>query len=473
MKTWFFQKAIGASHHDDNCHRCRVPFTSGNLAHPASEVRTHMTKADVMDADLRPTVVSLFTGAGGLDLGLELAGFQAVAALDSDEDCVATLKANQGARIPIATAPGHTFLENACVVRKQVEDASSNELRPERAGKGWAPDLMAGGPPCQPFSSSGGMLSVSDPRGKLFEHFVRLAAAIKPRLILFENVRGLVTARGPKGEPGEALQMVKESFEHIGYATRFGLLNAADFGCPQRRVRCFMLASRTGEPPLFPDATHAEKTERNLFEKRRPWVTLGEFMTTQPEPDPSDVVRPSRALASQLATLKDGRGLRSAGARETTRPGGHWGYRQGTFIADKALPARTLTASASQDWIRRADGSLRRLTWRECAALQGFPPGWRFIGGKASQFRQIGNAVPTIFGEVLGRSLVQALRHPSTGRPPVSAPLPAEFLVAINYTKKEQNRNGASRAHVLRLQQAGDVNRYEIKGIGSAERQEA
>src|SRR4051794_37883762 len=102
--------------------------------------------------------------------------------------------------------------------------------------------------------------------------------------ILFENVRGLVTARGPKSQPGEVLDMVKKAFEGIGYATTFALLNAADYGCPQRRVRCFMMATRCTGLPEFPEATHAEHPGTGLFGTTVGWVSLGEYLSTLPAP---------------------------------------------------------------------------------------------------------------------------------------------------------------------------------------------
>jgi DNA (cytosine-5)-methyltransferase 1 len=186
--------------------------------------------------DVRPTAVSLFTGAGGLDIGIEQAGFRTVAAVECDDDCVETLRLNQRRGITIPPSDEHRYLAETAISHKKVEDVEASDLRPDIAGAKWAPDLVVGGPPCQPFSSSGSMLSVADPRGRLFEHFVRLTEALQPRFVLFENVRGLVTACGPKKEPGEALMMVKDAFEKAGYATRFALLNAADHGCPQRRV---------------------------------------------------------------------------------------------------------------------------------------------------------------------------------------------------------------------------------------------
>lgn len=419
-----------------------------------------------------PTSISLFTGAGGLDLGLERAGFRTVSAVECDPDSIETLRAGQGNRLPIPGQPGEWYLAGAAIVPREIEGIDAGDLKPAWADADWTPDLLVGGPPCQPFSSSGHLRSMADPRGKLFEHFVRLAGELRPRFVLFENVRGLVTARGPRGEPGEVLRLVQEGFEGVGYATRFALLNAADFGCPQRRVRCFMIGSRRGSPPNFPAPTHGNRVGADLFSDLSPWVSLGQFLAGQPAPNADDIVRPTEALADRLKDLRDGTGLKSAGARESTRPGGHWGYRQGTFVADRTLPARTVTASASQDWIRLSDGSLRRLTWRECAGLQGFPAGWQFAGGKASNFRQIGNAVPVQFGHAIGRELLRALEEDAVSLGE-SAPLPREFEVAIAYTKKEQARNGASRAKVIASQGAGTLPQLRLKGRGSEARRPA
>jgi DNA (cytosine-5)-methyltransferase 1 len=415
-----------------------------------------------------PTLVSLFTGAGGLDIGLELAGLRTVSAVDSDADCAATLRLNQERTLRAESG----VLIGAKVMQAKVEDLVPKDLVPVGADSDWSPDVVVGGPPCQPFSSAGRMLSLKDPRGRLFEHFVRLAKGLKPRLVLFENVRGLVTAIGPNGRPGEALTLVKESFESIGYATTFALLNAADYGLPQRRVRLFMMATRNTVLPTFPSATNAENAEATLFGRQAPWATLGDFLKTMPPADDVDVDVPSPALRELLKNVPAGSGLKSAGAREATRPGGHWGYKQGTFVADPSKPARTVTAAATQDWIRDAQGRLRRLTWRECAALQGFPADWQFVGNKASRFRQIGNAVPVIFGCVLGEALLRVLGDARRVSRPASAPLPAEFAESIDYTRREHRRNGPSRAAAKAALAAGRVTVAEAKGLGSAECEE-
>ena len=413
----------------------------------------------------QPTLVSLFTGAGGLDIGLELSGFSTVAAVDSDPDCVQTLRLNQRHRPSDARK---SPLRDAVVIESRIEDLEPKDLRPKGASQDWVPDLLAGGPPCQPFSSAGNMLALDDPRGRLFEHFVRMAEGLRPRLILFENVRGLVTAVGPSGEPGEALVLVKKAFESIGYSSRFALLNSADFGAPQRRVRLFMLATSSTVLPSFPPLTHAE-TPEPMF-GTRPWCTLGEFLEAAPVADANEIELPSDKLAPLLEALGPGLGLKSPGAREATRPGGHWGYKQGTFVADPTKPARTVTASATQDWIRDPQGRLRRLTWRECAALQGFPSDWEFTGNKASRFRQIGNAVPAIFGRVLGDVLLTALSRPAEGKVE-SAPLPEACVSAIDYTKREHRRNGPSRQAVraATVDQSNTDAPSRLKGLGSME----
>lgn len=417
----------------------------------------------------RRTLVSLFTGAGGLDIGLEMAGFTTVKAVDSDADCVASLRHNQQrGRIGVLEPP---LLAEASILQATVEDISGDALRPPDADGDWVPDLLAGGPPCQPFSSAGHMLSIHDPRGRLFEHFVRLANELKPRIILFENVRGLVTAVGPHGQPGEALKLVKDAFESIGYATSFALLNAADYGAPQRRVRLFMFGSRDVRLPEFPPSTHAEELANSMFEDRERWVTLGEFLQTMPQSSADDIDLPGAALASMLENIQPGSGLKSAGAREKTRPGGHWGYKQGTFIADLRKPARTVTAAATQDWIRDTQGRLRRLTWRECAALQGFPREWEFVGNKASRFRQIGNAVPAVFGVVLGKAILRVLDERPRRSRPESLPFPAEFIEAIQYTKREHRTNGESRAAVKAASLSGREDKRVVKGLGSADQQ--
>ena len=164
--------------------------------------------------------------------------------------------------------------------------------------------------------------------------------------------------------------------------------------------------------------------------------------------DETNWVRPTTELNEQLRGIPEGSGLKSKGRIEATRPNGHWGYRQGTFIADQTKPARTVTGSSSQDWIRLSDGSLRRLTEKEIAMLQGFPPEWVFCGTKADRFQQIGNAVPTVFGLLLGKTIADYLKGGYENLPKDNETvLPKDIRESIRYTIYDNERNGQYRAN--------------------------
>jgi DNA (cytosine-5)-methyltransferase 1 len=379
---------------------------------------------------MRPRYISLFSGAGGLDIGLERAGLLPVSLCEIEEEFCRTLESNQGWR----HRDGRVYLKNAKILNADVREVDHKDLN--SAG---GIDLVVGGPPCQAFSSSGKQLSVLDPRGALVSEFCRIVDAAKPRMFLFENVRGLVTARDRYGEPGGVIARLIHTLEEVGYSCRAGLLNSADYGAYQRRVRCFIVGSRNGEAPDFP-APEFQKGG-GLFGGG--WKSLREFLSIHADEDEAKFTYPSRSLLVQLNDIPEGCGIRSPGRTEATRPGGHWGYRQGTFIADLELPARTVTGSASQDWVRW-NGVLRRLTFNEAKLLQGFPEDWVIHGTKAQQYKQIGNAVPTVLGEALGRVIVSHLRdYPSTK--PVRIGVPDSFKVYMEYTKKDHARNRDAR----------------------------
>lgn len=396
------------------------------------------------------TAIDLFCGAGGLTAALERAGFQTISSLDHDRDCVRTLRATQERGVTIEGRE-RTYLTGTKLLHADARDVTAKDLRPGNFEDGWRPDLLAGGPPCQPFSSAGRQTALDDPRGVLFREFVRLADELQPRFILFENVAGLVTAKCPNGHPGGVLNLIQRSFEEIGYACRCDLLNAADFGAAQRRVRLFMLASRNNPLPQFPPATHA----RDGGSLNR-WVSLGTFLKQLPAPEPSDIVRPTGVRANLVEALLPGTGLKSGGIIEANRPGGHWGYRQDSFMADLALPARTIRAASTPDWVRVPGTSVRRLTWRECAALQGFPSNWAFEGSTASRFRQIGNAVQGQVGTALGFQLAKAAESPQAIHVQ-SAPWPTSFDRRVRYTQMEQVVNGEHRLAAKRALEARAV----------------
>ena len=276
------------------------------------------------------------------------------------------------------------------------------------------------------------------------DEYLRLAQQIDSRWLLFENVRGLLTARGQDGVPGSALAYVRASLFQRGWQSKVALMNAADYGIPQRRVRLILIGHQAGDEPNIPAATHAWDPKRG----QPRWVALGECLRRLQPPSEKEIIRPTGKMAIELADLPAGTGAKSLGKREATRPGGHWGYKQGAFIADTLKPARTVTASSQQDWIRDPKLGLRRLCPRECAAIQTFPPEWQFIGNRQAQYRLIGNAVAPKLGHALGLALAEALdwnTEHEAEQTIALAPLPPELQSAIAYTMKEERRNGASR----------------------------
>jgi DNA (cytosine-5)-methyltransferase 1 len=388
--------------------------------------------------------VSLFSGAGGLDLGLEDAGWQCRYASDIDETAVSSLRTNAGRRLPTRN---RAFLDGAHVEATDVRELTGDMILSRSGGLSRGDlQLLAGGPPCQSWSSAGHQRGLDDPRGKLISDFARLANEMDVRWLLFENVRGLLTARGLDGRPGSALEMLRRCLLDYGFQTTVTLLNGADYGVAQRRVRLFIAGYRSGDEPVFPAPTHTRDGDGSSA--LLPWKTLGECVLGLDPLSEDEVIRASATLARQLSALKPGTGIKSPGKKETTRPGGHWGYKQGAFVADMSLPSRTITASGQQDWIIDPALGLRRLCPRECAAIQSFPEWWQWDGSRSTQYRLIGNAVPPKLASAVGAQLASHCSTPSLALATDRAdlrPLPPVLEAAIRYTQRDEARNGASR----------------------------
>ena len=395
--------------------------------------------------------VSLFSGAGGLDLGLEMAGWQTAYASDADPAAVETLKANAGTDI----GGGRKAFEHACLELADVRTLRATDILAKSGAARGDIQFLAGGPPCQSWSSAGHQLGFDDPRGRLFDDFVRLAAGLDVRWLMAENVRGLLTARGPDGQPGSALEHIRKILLKSGFQTNIALLNAADFGVPQRRVRLFIIGYRVGDAPPFPALTHMKQPVGKAI---LDWVPLSGALARTGSLDKGEIIRPSGKLAQELEGIAPGSGVKSPGKAERTRPGGHWGYKQGAFVADPARPARTVTASAQQDWIRDPVEGLRRLCSRECAAIQSFPPEWKFAGNLAAKYRLIGNAVSPLLAKAIGGKLLdftEQSQKATAARLDMIVPLPEKLAGHIRYTAREEASNGKSRREAPRRRQTG------------------
>ncbi len=210
-------------------------------------------------------VISLFSGAMGLDLGLEVAGLNIVVALECNSFPVATIVRNR------PTLP---------LIDRPIEDVSSGEILEIAQLRSGEPFAVVGGPSCQVFSTAGQRQSLGDPRSTMFKHFVRVIRDTQPEFFVMENVRGLLSAavrhrplrqRGPGYPPleedeqlGSAFRQVAETLRDLGYYCVFDVLNAADYGVPQTRQRLVIVGSRDGKKVRMPRPTHDPEGTKGL-----------------------------------------------------------------------------------------------------------------------------------------------------------------------------------------------------------------
>jgi len=357
--------------------------------------------------------VSLFSGAMGLDLGLEEAGLRIALALECNKSAVETIKQNR---------------PDLPLIPKKVEDVTTAEMLDKAGLEAGGSFVVSGGPSCQAFSTAGQRASLEDPRGGLFREFVRVVDEAKPRFFVMENVRGLLSAavkhrplnkRGPGFEPlspdeelGSALKVVVDELRSLNYYVVFDVVNAADYGVPQDRQRLVFIGSRDGEDIHLPKPTHAEGGAGGL----KPWVTLEEAFAEEGEYD-GDFYNLSPAKRKYLALVPEGGNWRSLPkemqAEALGRAHVSWGGRSGFYrrLAWKK-PSPTLnTRPDSKATSLCHPTELRPLSVGEYARIQQFPPGWRFQGSVREKYCQVGNAVPLGLGKAIGRALLDVVQR--------------------------------------------------------------
>jgi DNA (cytosine-5)-methyltransferase 1 len=320
----------------------------------------------------------LFAGAGGLSLGLKLAGWHTLLASDYDRAACETYRQN---------------FDGVDVIEGDVRRADWQGLR----GK---IDLVAGGPPCQPFSVAGNQLAHQDDRDMLPE-FVRAIREIRPKLLLMENVAGLTTSRNLP-----YLETKLDELRALGYDLHFKVLNSADFGVPQERLRVIVMGGLTTRPQ-FPRPSHGTKA--------KPYVAARTALTDVPEDEPNraiityaknPVIRPS-PWAGMLVN-GGGRPINLAEPSQTI-PASAGGNRTHILDAFGVLfdyHSHLLAGGKPRNGIVP---NVRRLTVRESARLQSFPDEFVFCGERSAKYRQVGNAVPPLLGKAVGKALMNSL----------------------------------------------------------------
>ncbi|MFG6357978.1 MAG: DNA cytosine methyltransferase [Acetatifactor sp.] len=310
-------------------------------------------------------VLSLFSGAGGLDLGLIQAGNTVVWANDIDENAVKTYKKNIGEHIVLGD------IKNIDI--KKLPKA----------------DVVVGGFPCQGFSQANRFRMLDDERNTLYKFFYEVIHEKQPKFFIAENVKGILSLG-----KGEAIKQIISDFEKAGYYTDMHLVNMADYGVPETRQRVIIIGQRhdLGEEKLFkfPVPTHDKEGKDGLDR----WVSISEAIARFPDPDmPNDVL--NHEYSKYKVEYRN-----------------YTAHRQ----TDPDRPSPTILARGNGGGgvcaIPHYNGK-RRLTVRESAAVQTFPDTFEFCGVRGSCYRQIGNAVPVLFARLLGDELMRIEKEES------------------------------------------------------------
>tara|TARA_R100000808_G_scaffold24931_1_gene59504 strand:+ start:30140 stop:31510 length:1371 start_codon:yes stop_codon:yes gene_type:complete len=380
-------------------------------------------------------VVSLFSGAMGLDVGLETTGrFQVIACVEKEPSFCDSIRTNHAA--------GRLF-RDLQVFEGDIVDVDPFEVLNAVGLEPGQVDLLVGGPPCQSFSTAGKRKTTQDPRGTLLWQFLRFIEAMKPRFFLMENVRGLLSAalrhrpianRPNKGgpaleadeEPGSVVRMFANDLQEIpnaAYHMDCFEVNAVNYGAPQLRERALFIGNRYNAVVDFPDPTHGrsnENSQQSLFPdlnapELQPWATLSDAISGLEENEDRIIMDFSPRKKKYLSMVPPGSNWRSlpidvqkeSMGRAWNAKGGRSGWwRRLTFD----LPCPTLVTMpnhASTSLCHPTE--VRALSLKEYARIQEFPDDWCFCGKPSQQYAQVGNAVPVRLGRVAGEVIADQL----------------------------------------------------------------
>jgi DNA (cytosine-5)-methyltransferase 1 len=341
------------------------------------------------------SAISLYCGAGGLDLGFSRAEIAIDWAIDHDPLAIETYNAN-------LDPCGH------CGDILSIDPPI-----------GLNPDLVIGGPPCQGFSVIGRM-NPSDPRSRHVDHFFEVVETLQPRGFVLENVKALATSGRWEGVRRRLLRRASS----LGYQRRLFILNAQEYGVPQSRERMFLVGLRDGIPERPPPTSpEFPPTVREALAQLPDYGSRGNDQTCAAKvvPARNPILRPT-AFRGSLLFNGSGRPL-ELDAPAKTLPASMGGNATPILDQDEL-------DNGSDPWVvayhrrlqrggrpvRRAPDRLRRITVDEAAVLQTFPAEWSFAGSRVAQYRQIGNAVPPMLAQAVGESIRRALADADGGR---------------------------------------------------------
>jgi DNA (cytosine-5)-methyltransferase 1 len=366
----------------------------------------------------RPAI-SLFSGAGGLDLGAERAGYAIKASVEYERDAAETLRAN---------------FPHSEILERDIKTLPAEEILEAAGLKSGEAELLIGGPPCTPFSKSGYWIEYKrkglDPDASLLDHYLRVLAETRPRTFLLENVYGLAY----RNHNAPWLESLVGAARSLGYHVEYRVLLAADYGVPQRRQRVFVLGSRDRRPD-FPQPTHSgpHETRTSYDASLTPHVTAGEALGDLAGRD--ELAEEQESVDGKwghlLPEIPPGDNyLFFTAKRGHPTPIFEWRKRYWSFLLklDPAQPSPTIQAQPGP-YVGPFHWHNRRLRLPEILRLQTFPDGYTVVGSRRSAQVQVGNAVPPQLAEQVSRALAptagSSARSRRTRRQRRTLPAPA------------------------------------------------
>ncbi|WP_336987606.1 DNA cytosine methyltransferase [Altererythrobacter aquiaggeris] len=322
-------------------------------------------------------MIALFSGGGGLHLGLEQAGLKLIAASDIAPGAEATHLRNQ---------------EEIPFLRGDIRTLTSNDFL--KVTGGIRPDIIVGGPPCQGFSTLGDKLS-GDPRNVLFNAYANLVADLDPRFILIENVKSLVTMYG-----GKFKDSILKTFSHLGYRMYWKVLDAADYGVPQFRKRVIFFGTKENGAFTFPKPTHGPNHSSAY---NTTWAAISDLAEKGTEVPNHIALNHSEIVTSRYKMIEEGGKLPPPEALPIRLRRKNFGNTYKRLHRD--LPSLTMVPGNNAFPVHPTLD--RSLTPREAARLQTFPDSRIFVGDRRTQCILVGNAVPPVLAEALGKAILK------------------------------------------------------------------
>ncbi len=327
--------------------------------------------------------IELFAGAGGLALGVEKAGFETIGLIEIDKDASDTLRKNR----PEWRVVNEDIADISCLNLEEYFGIQKGEL-----------DLLSGGAPCQSFSYAGKRLGLEDARGTLFYHYAMFLEKLQPKLFLFENVKGLLTHDG-----GKTYQTITDIFESTGYRIRKKVLNAWDYGVPQKRERLITIGIRK------------DLVDRTSFEFPSPHEykpVLRDILLDCPKSEGTPYSEYKRKIFELVPPGGYWRDIPEDVAKEYMKScwymgGGRTGILRRLSLDEPSLAVLTSPSQKQTDRCHPLEA--RPFTVRENARCQTFPDDWEFCGKIGQQYKQVGNAVPVNLAYDIALKIREAL----------------------------------------------------------------